>query len=121
MRRSELLQGIREMKFISVRKRFTGGEISQIQAAELLGISDRTFRRWCERYREDDPDSLADRRLGRPARNRVPEAEAELVEVLYRQTYAGFTAKHFHEHLVRAKGSAGATRGPSRCCNAGAC
>lgn len=101
MRRSELLQGIREMKFVSVRKRYSGGEITQVQAAELLGISERTFRRWCGRYGEEGSAGLQDRRLGRPAHNRVPEAEAEQVEVLYRQHYAGFTAKHFHEHLVR--------------------
>jgi hypothetical protein len=31
-------------------------------------------------------------------------AEAEEVERLYRERYAGFTAKHFHEHLVRGHG-----------------
>ena len=41
-----------------------------------------------------------DRRLGRPLQ-RVPlDREAE-VEALYRTRYRGFTAKHFHELLVR--------------------
>ncbi len=35
MRRSELLQGIREMRFISVQKRFRGGELSRMEAAEF--------------------------------------------------------------------------------------
>jgi len=100
MRRSELLQGIREMRFISVQKRFRGGEISQMEAAELLGISDRTFRRWSERFGEEGAAGLTDRRRGNAAHNRAPEAEADCVEVLYRTKYAGFTAKHFHEHLV---------------------
>lgn len=100
MRRSELLQGIREMKFISVRKRFRGGELTQMEAAELLGISDRTFRRWSERFGEEGAAGLTDRRRGNAAHNRAPEAEADCVEVLYRTKYAGFTAKHFHEHLV---------------------
>ncbi len=99
MRRSDLLQGIREMKFVSVQKRYGGGEIAQAAAAELLGISERTFRRWC--YREEGMAGLADGRLGRAAPNRVPETEAEQVEVLYRQHSAGFPAKHFDEHLVR--------------------
>jgi transposase len=100
MRRSELLQGIREMRFVSVQSRFRGGEISQMEAAELLGISDRTFRRWSERYSEEGPAGLTDRRRGNAAHNRAPETEADSVEVLYRTRYAGFTAKHFHEHLV---------------------
>jgi len=100
MRRSELLQGIREMKFISVQKRFRGGELNQMEAAELLGITDRTFRRWSERFGEEGAAGLTDRRRGNAAHNRAPEAEADCVEVLYRTKYAGFTAKHFHEHLA---------------------
>jgi hypothetical protein len=30
----------------------------------------------------------------------VPEADADAAELLYRTRYSGFTAKHFHEHLV---------------------
>ena len=54
-------------------------------AAELLGVSERTFRRWCGRYEEDGVAGLEDRRLGQEAPNRVPEAEADGVEVLYRE------------------------------------
>lgn len=101
MRRSELLQGIREMKFGYVYDRFEGGELSQAEAGELLGVGERTFRRWCHRYREEGEAGLQDRRLGSAASNRVPLAEAERVEALYRERYQGFTAKHFHEHLAR--------------------
>ncbi len=101
MRRSELLQGVRAMKFGYVYERFEGGELSQAEAGELLGVGERTFRRWCRRYREDGEAGLQDRRLGTAASNRVPSAEAERVEALYRERYQGFTAKHFHEHLAR--------------------
>lgn len=104
MRRSELLQGIREMKFFCVHERYETGAISQVDAAELLGVSERTFRRWCGRHREGGAEALQDRRLGRAAGNRVPAADAEHVVALYRTNYAGFTAKHFHEHLVSDHG-----------------
>ena len=42
--------------------------------------------------------------MGRRSGRAVPEAEAEAIERLYRERYAGFTAKHFHEHLVRDHG-----------------
>ncbi len=100
MRRSELLEGIREMRFVSVQKRYRRREISQMEAAELLGISDRTFRRWSERFDDEGAAGLTDRRRGNAAHNRAPEAEADSVAVLYRTHYAGFTAKHVHEHLV---------------------
>jgi transposase len=72
-----------------------------LEAAELLGVGERTFRRWRQRYEDDGEAGLLDRRLGKISGKRVPvDREAE-VEALYRGRYSGFTAKHFHEHLVR--------------------
>ncbi|HEY6441225.1 MAG TPA: ISNCY family transposase [Acetobacteraceae bacterium] len=104
MRRAEVLQGVRMMKFRSVLDRCESRELSQLEAAELLGVGERTFRRWCGRYREGGEAGLQDRRVGQPAANRVPAEEAARVEALYRDRYGGFTAKHFHEHLVRDHG-----------------
>jgi transposase len=89
------------MKFENIYGRFLCGELSQAEAGELLGVGERTFRRWCARYREDGVGGLEDRRIGTVAANRVSEADAERVEALYRERYRGFTAKHFHEHLAR--------------------
>ncbi len=75
--------------------------MSQLEAAELLGMSERTFRRYVDRFEEEGDEGLVDRRLGRRSGRAVPEAEAEEVERLYRERYQGFTAKHFHEHLQR--------------------
>ena len=100
MRRTEALQGVRMIKFRSVFGRYEAAELSQLEAAELLGVGERTFRRWCHRFEEDGEAGLLDRRLGKASAKRVPaEREAE-VEALYRSRYQGFTAKHFHEHLA---------------------
>lgn len=100
MRRTEALEGVRMIKFLSVFNRYEASELSQLEAAELLGMGERTFRRWCVRFEEDGEDGLHDRRLGKASGKRVPvDREAE-VEALYRERYQGFTAKHFHEHLV---------------------
>ena len=101
MRRAELLQGLRSMKFENIYGRFESGALSQFEAGALLGVGERTFRRWCRRYRDEGEEGLRDRRIGTVAANRVGQAEAERVEALYRERYRGFTAKHFHEHLAR--------------------
>jgi transposase len=101
MRRSEALQGVRMIKFRSVLDRYGSSELNQIDAADLLGITERTFRRWCHRYEENGEAGLLDRRLGQASGKRVPVDRGEEVEALYRTRYSGFTAKHFHEHLVR--------------------
>jgi transposase len=104
MRRSEALQGVRVIKFRSVLDRYESSELNQCEAAELLGIGERTFRRWQQRYEEAGEAGLLDRRLGRASGKRVPVDREEEVERLYRRRYSGFTAKHFHEHLVRNHG-----------------
>ena len=81
--------------------RWEAEELNQLEAAELLGVSERTFRRWCRRFEEEGEAGLLDRRIGKASGRRVPVDRGEEVERLYRTRYQGFTAQHFHEHLVR--------------------
>lgn len=101
MRRSEALQGVRMIRFRSVLARWEGSEVTQAEAGEMLGVSERTFRRWCRRHEEEGEDGLGDRRLGRPSPKRMPPDDEAEIERLYRTRYRGFTARHFHEHLVQ--------------------
>jgi transposase len=106
MRRTEAHRGVRVIKFVDVLGRYEALEFNQFEAAELLGVGERTFRRWRQRFEEDGEAGLLDRRLGKASGRRVPmDREAE-VEALYRTRYSGFTAKHFHEHLVGRHGFA---------------
>lgn len=104
MRRSEALQGVRLIKFRGVFDRYESSELNQAEAADMLGISERTFRRWCQRFEEAGEAGLLDRRLGKASGKRVPVDREQEVERLYRTRYSGFTARHFHEHLVRHHG-----------------
>ena len=104
MRRTEVLEGVRLMKFRDVFGRCARRELSKLEAAELLGVSERTFRRWCRRFEAEGEAGLHDRRLGLASAKRVPADAAMRVEGLYRERYEGFTARHFHEHLVRDHG-----------------
>ena len=104
MRRTEALQGVRMAMFLNILHRWEAAELNQAEAAELLGVGERTFRRWRDRYDEEGEAGLLDRRLGRASGKRVPVDRAEEVEALYRERYQGFTVKHFHEHLVKDHG-----------------
>lgn len=88
------------LKLRDVLSRWDADELSQLEAAELLGVHERTFRRWVRRFEEDGDAGLADRRLGRRSGRAVSEAQAAEVERLYLEKYMGFTAKHFHEYLA---------------------
>jgi transposase len=97
-------EGVRRMRFSNLLDRQDRGEITQEEAAEMLGVHVRTFQRWAERYEEDGEAGLADRRLGRPSPKRAPQEELERMLGLYRDKYADFTVKHFHEQLVKRHG-----------------
>ena len=101
MRRTEVLQGARMAVFLNLLHRWESSERNQAEAAELLGVSERTFRRWRDRYDEEGEVGLLDRQLGRASGKRVPSDRAEEVQALYRERYSGFTVKHFQEHLVK--------------------
>jgi transposase len=104
MGRASIHEGVRRMRFSSLLDRQERGEITQEEAAELLGVHVRTFQRWAGRYEEEGEAGLADRRLGRPSPRRAPQAELERMLGLYRDKYADFTVKHFHEQLVKRHG-----------------
>jgi hypothetical protein len=114
MRRSEALQGVRVMRFLDILGRYEAAEFNQMEAAELLGVDERTFRRWRQRFEDDGEAGLLDRRLGKASGKRVPVDRADEVEALYRERYRGFTAKHFHEHLVARHNFSWATPGRRR-------
>jgi|HubBroStandDraft_3_1064219.scaffolds.fasta_scaffold63636_1 transposase len=97
-------EGVRRMRFSSLLDRQERGAITQEEAAEMLGVHVRTFQRWAGRYEEEGEAGLADRRLGRPSPKRAPLAELERMLGLYRDKYADFTVKHFHEQLVKRHG-----------------
>jgi len=98
MDRARIHEGIRRMRFTDILGRSERAELSQMEAAELLGISERTFRRWRDRHRDAGPAGLDDRRLA-PSLRRAPVAEIERMLGLYRDLYRGFTVKHFREQL----------------------
>jgi transposase len=104
MGRTEALHGVRMAMFLNLHSRWESAELNQEEAAELLGVSERRFRRWTRRYEEEGEAGLADRRLGKASGRRVPADRAEEVERLYRERYQGFTVKHFHEHLIKDHG-----------------
>ena len=103
MDRARINEGIRRMRFEGLLERHERGELCQGAASEMLGISERTFRRWRDRLQDEGSEGLADRRL-LPSGRRAAEAEIERMLGLYRERYSDFTVKHFHEQLVKRHG-----------------
>lgn len=94
----------RAMKIQEIILEAIGRQITWTEAAEIIGISARSMRRWKQRYLEHGYDGLLDRRRGRPSPKRVPLKTVERVLSLYRERYFDFNVKHFHEELTSKHG-----------------
>ena len=94
----------RAMTIREVMLKAVSGELHWFQAADILGWSPRTLRRWRERYEAHGYAGLIDKRLRRPSIHRVPPREVEQVLRLYRERYAGFNVRHFHQIARREHG-----------------
>ena len=101
MTRTQLLQEIRRMRFVESYVGWQARRLTQGEAARLLGVCDRTFRRYVDRYEEEGLDGLADKRLGQVSARRAPVDEVVRTEALYRERYDGWSVKHFYSFYRR--------------------
>ena len=104
MSRIALLQELRRMKFSEYYARTKARKLTQIEAASLLGMSERSFRRYGKRFEADGADGLFDRRLAKVPQNRVGVDTVMKMLALFDTQYWDFTPKHFHEKLVASHG-----------------
>src|SRR5436190_4595888 len=116
MNRTTWLQDRRMQKFRDVLSRWERRELSMLEAGELLGMSERQFRRYRERFEEEGQAGLVDRRLGKVSAQRIGTGELERMLHLYRKVYRGWNVKHFHEHGVRDHRFNWVTPGRRRSC-----
>ena len=87
------------MKIQEVILKAASGQILWIDAADIIGVSYRTMKRWKARYERDGYDGIFDRRMRGPSPKRVPMKELQTILNLYRTQYLGFNVTHFHEKL----------------------
>ena len=92
------------MKLQEVILKAMAGKLTWIAAAEIIGVTDRTMRRWRERWQKHGYSGLWDCRKKRPSPKRVPVEQLQQVLQLYRERYFDFNVRHFHEKLVEVHG-----------------
>jgi transposase len=94
----------RMMKIQEVVLKAMAGKLKWWEAAEIIGVTDRTMRRWRERYQEHGYSGLWDYRKRSPSPKRIPVEVLEKVLQLYREKYFDFNVQHFHEKLKEEHG-----------------
>jgi len=104
MTRATVLQEVRRMRFEELYSRRQRRELTMAEAADMLGITERTFRRWSDRYEAEGTAGLAARRLGRASARAAPVDDVLQMVTLYETRYTGWTVTHFHERWHEGHG-----------------
>jgi hypothetical protein len=100
MRRTEMLQEIRKMRFEEVYLGWSESRLTQEEAAQILGVCDRTFRRQIDRYEHGGMEGFSDKRLTQASFHRAPVDEVMSVAERYSNRYRGWNVKHFYKQYI---------------------
>ena len=92
------------MRFEEAYGGWQKGRLSQEEAAEILGVCSRTFRRQINRYEERGISGLDDKRLTQVSHRRAPVDEVMALGVRYKGSYRGWNVKHFYSWYSREGG-----------------
>lgn len=92
------------MRFEEAYTGWQGKRLTQAEAATLLGVCERSFRRQIHRYEAEGMDGLIDKRMSQLSHRRAPVDEVMRVVELYRSGYRGWNVKHFHSWYRRDHG-----------------
>jgi len=89
------------MRFEEAYKGYQYKRLTQGEAARLLGVCDRSFRRYMQRYEDSGMEGLLDRRLSEPSHRCAPVDEVMALQDLYSSRYQGWNVRHFHRWYQR--------------------
>ena len=104
MKRTVWLQETKQMRFEEAYSGWTERRLTQEDAARLLGVCARTFRRYIDRYEEDGLDGLLDKRLTQLSHRRAPVDEVLRLVDRYRRRHDGWNVKHYYSWYRRDGG-----------------
>ena len=92
------------MRFKEAYEGYQSDRLTQEEAATLLGVCARSFRRYINRYEENGMDGLLDKRMGEVSNRRAPVDEVLTLTALYLEHYEGWNVRHFHRWYERDHG-----------------
>lgn len=97
MKRAAWLQETRTMRFLQVQREWQSGQLTQEEAAQILGVCERTFRRQLVKHEDGGMDALLDKRLNQPSRRKASESEGLKLANMYKESFGSYNVRHFHQ------------------------
>ena len=97
MGKVQFLQEVKKMRFVESYNKYRASYLSQEEAAQILGVCSRTFRRYMIKYEADGENGLQDKRLTQASHRAAPVDEVCSLKNSYEKKYQGWNVKHFHQ------------------------
>lgn len=104
MKRTDWLQETKKMRFEEAYSGWQEKRLTQEEAARLLGVCERTFRRYIDRYEDNGLEGLIDKRINQLSHRRAPVDEVVRLIDSYRKNHEGWNIKHYHAWYKRGGG-----------------
>jgi transposase len=79
-------------------------KLTHIEAASLIGLSDRQIRRMIKRIRQEGDEGICHRTRGKTSNHRIPKKIKDRALTLFRERYADFNVAHATEKLFEVHG-----------------
>jgi len=92
------------MRFEEAYGAWSEKRLTQEEAARLLGVCPRSFRRYVDHYQESGLEGLIDKRLDQVSHRCAPVDEVLRLEALYRERYDRWNVQHFFERYQQQHG-----------------
>ena len=93
------------MRFVEAYGEWNAGRLTQAEAGLVLGMCERSFRRYLTRFEAVGLEGLIDRRLEQVSNRRAPVDEVMALTMQYETRHRGWNIKHFHSWYQRAGGT----------------
>lgn len=105
MKRTEWLQETKKMRFEEAYNGWQEKRLTQEEAARLLGVCERTFRRYIDRYLDEGLEGLIDKRIEQVSHKKAPVDEVMRLVDSYQNKHQGWNCKHFHVWYQKGGGA----------------
>jgi hypothetical protein len=92
------------MRFEEAYAGWQESRLRQEEAAQLLGVCERSVHRYIDRYEEKGLQGPIDHRVGQISQRRAPVKEVMALTRAYGARHEGWSAKHYHQWYRRAGG-----------------
>jgi len=104
MSQSQVQKEARQMTKNEVIVKALEGELTWLQAADILGVSVRQVRRMRRRFEQYGYDGIRDFRAGLARRRQIPLKLIQTVCGLKKELYADFSVQHFYDRVKEQHG-----------------